>query len=184
MQQKPLAVILKQLLDLKSVIEFTLSVLLKKIDTIDQTELQIELIDRKELMQRLNLSEATIAAKVRKGVIPEIKIDYHVRYNWQAVVTALEQHTGVVQEKRQERNQRDFSYVKPETELMNADVSVRLFNILVERCPLFKEKRGETPVSVLSNLSKAEFLTYKNSGMTTLDELRELCTATGIELLP
>lgn len=51
---------------------------------------QIEIIDRKELLKRLNITEPTAIRWGRRGTIPEIHIGSNVRYNWPAVVQALE----------------------------------------------------------------------------------------------
>jgi hypothetical protein len=50
----------------------------------------IEIIDRLELMRRLNAPKQTIMRYVRLGIIPEIKIGYRCCYNWPVVVQALE----------------------------------------------------------------------------------------------
>lgn len=50
----------------------------------------IGLITRKELCKRLNLSTPTIMLWERKGLIPVIRIGESVRYNWPAVIEALE----------------------------------------------------------------------------------------------
>lgn len=49
-----------------------------------------EIINRKELMIRLGVTEPTVIRWVKKGVIPQIRIGSHVRYNWPKVVIALE----------------------------------------------------------------------------------------------
>lgn len=54
---------------------------------------QLELIDRKELCKRLSLSTPTIMQWERKGTIPCIRIGESVRYNWPAVIEALENKT-------------------------------------------------------------------------------------------
>lgn len=51
---------------------------------------QVEIIDRKELMKRLNITEPTAIRWGKKGTIPELHIGSNVRYNWPAVVLALE----------------------------------------------------------------------------------------------
>lgn len=54
------------------------------------TQTPIEIIDRKELMKRLRITEPTVIIWGRKGKIPELRIGANVRYNWPAVVKALE----------------------------------------------------------------------------------------------
>jgi excisionase family DNA binding protein len=49
-----------------------------------------EIIDRRELRKRLNVTEPTIIRWERKGKIPSIRIGSNVRYNWQSVIRALE----------------------------------------------------------------------------------------------
>ena len=51
---------------------------------------QIEVIDRPELLKRLGITEPTAIAMGKKGKIPEMRIGTNVRYNWPAVVAALE----------------------------------------------------------------------------------------------
>lgn len=51
---------------------------------------QIEIIDRKELMSRLNITEPTAIRWGRRGTIPELHIGSNVRYNWPKVIEALE----------------------------------------------------------------------------------------------
>ncbi len=51
---------------------------------------QIEIIDRKELLKRLSITEPTAIRWAKRGIIPEIHIGSNIRYNWPAVVKALE----------------------------------------------------------------------------------------------
>ena len=51
---------------------------------------QIEIIDRKELLKRLAITEPTAIRWGKRGSIPEIHIGSNVRYNWHSVVEALE----------------------------------------------------------------------------------------------
>jgi hypothetical protein len=51
---------------------------------------QIEVIDRPELRKRLGISEPTAIRYGKQGKIPEIHFGSNVRYNWPAVVQALE----------------------------------------------------------------------------------------------
>ncbi len=51
---------------------------------------QIEIIDRKELLKRLSITEPTAIRWGKRGIIPEIHIGSNIRYNWPAVVKALE----------------------------------------------------------------------------------------------
>ena len=50
----------------------------------------VEIIDRPELLKRLALTEPTVIRYEKKGKIPVIRIGSSVRYNWQAVIKALE----------------------------------------------------------------------------------------------
>ena len=50
----------------------------------------IEIIDRLELRKRLALTEPTVIRWERKGKIPCFRIGSSVRYNWPAVIEALE----------------------------------------------------------------------------------------------
>jgi hypothetical protein len=49
-----------------------------------------EIIDRKELLKRLAITEPTAIRWGKRGTIPEIRVGSNVRYNWPAVVKALE----------------------------------------------------------------------------------------------
>jgi predicted DNA-binding transcriptional regulator AlpA len=51
---------------------------------------QSEIIDRQELIKRLCITEPTIIRWERKGKIPSLRIGGSVRYNWKAVLEALE----------------------------------------------------------------------------------------------
>lgn len=51
-----------------------------------------EVIDRKELQARLNVTEPTVITWGKKGKIPEMRIGNSVRYNWPDVVAALSNH--------------------------------------------------------------------------------------------
>jgi len=53
--------------------------------------MQIEIIDRVELQKRLNITEPTAIRWGKRGIIPEIRIGGNVRYNWPAVIKALEE---------------------------------------------------------------------------------------------
>lgn len=50
----------------------------------------IEIIDRHELCKRLSITEPTAIRWEKKGKIPSMRIGSSVRYNWQAVIKALE----------------------------------------------------------------------------------------------
>jgi excisionase family DNA binding protein len=50
----------------------------------------IEIITQDELSKRLMISKPTLIRWVRKKKIPLIRIGKSVRYNWQAVIEALE----------------------------------------------------------------------------------------------
>lgn len=49
-----------------------------------------EIIDRAELCKRLSITEPTAIRYERKGKIPSLRIGDSVRYNWPAVIEALE----------------------------------------------------------------------------------------------
>lgn len=82
-----------------------------------------------------------------------------------------------------------FTNVTKDTELLDCNISVRLYNILMKDCPLIRGyngtgDNGSTPISVFKDLSVKEFLSYKNAGKATLKELQELCHCADISLLP
>jgi excisionase family DNA binding protein len=49
-----------------------------------------EIIGRKELCKRLNISEPTAIRWANKGSIPSFTIGSSIRYNWPKVIEALE----------------------------------------------------------------------------------------------
>jgi excisionase family DNA binding protein len=51
---------------------------------------QTEIIDTKTLCERLQLSEPTIISMRRRKQIPFFKVGSAIRFNWQAVIEALE----------------------------------------------------------------------------------------------
>lgn len=56
----------------------------------NEQQVSQEIIDRKELCKRLDLNEGTIIRYEKKGKIPKLSIGNSIRYNWPAVVVALE----------------------------------------------------------------------------------------------
>jgi predicted DNA-binding transcriptional regulator AlpA len=72
--------------ELESLIESSLS----KILNLQPTQATKEIIDRKELCKRLALDEGTIIRYEKKGKIPRLSIGNSIRYNWPAVIEALE----------------------------------------------------------------------------------------------
>lgn len=56
--------------------------------------LQPEIIDTKELLLRLDLSEPTIIRYRQKGTIPFLQIGSAIRYDYQKVLEALEKKKG------------------------------------------------------------------------------------------
>jgi len=77
-----------------------------------------------------------------------------------------------------------FYNTTQDSSLADSNVSVRLYNILISHCPLFKKSGTDTKISVLKNLSVSEFLLYRGSGKSLLKELHELCYTTGIAMMP
>lgn len=53
----------------------------------------VEIIGRKELCNRLDITEPTVIRWENKGKIPCFRIGSNVRYNWQTVINALEGKT-------------------------------------------------------------------------------------------
>lgn len=53
-----------------------------------------EIIDRAELCKRLNITPPTARLWESKGKLPVIKLGSNIRYNWTAVVEALERKKG------------------------------------------------------------------------------------------
>ncbi len=68
-----------------------LSEISEKLDSIAPSQATpVEVINRDELMKRLNISEPTAIRYERSGKIPSFRIGSNVRYNWIEVVKALE----------------------------------------------------------------------------------------------
>lgn len=51
-----------------------------------------EIISRDELCKRLDITEPTVIRWEKKGKIPAIRIGSNVRYDWNKVLEALEEH--------------------------------------------------------------------------------------------
>lgn len=51
-----------------------------------------EIIDRKELAKRLNITTPTIIRWEKKKKIPVMRVGSAIRYNWKAVVKSLEKN--------------------------------------------------------------------------------------------
>lgn len=51
----------------------------------------VEIINREELMKRLEITEPTAITWGKRGKIPEMRIGSNVRYNWYSVVRTLEE---------------------------------------------------------------------------------------------
>lgn len=63
----------------------------KIVNTVPEiSNLPIEIISRNELCKRLAISEPTAIRWDKKGEIPSLRIGIIVRYNWPAVIQALE----------------------------------------------------------------------------------------------
>lgn len=60
----------------------------------DQAKANREIIDTKELLLRLSLSEPTVIRYRQKGVIPFLQIGNAIRYDYQKVLEALEKRKG------------------------------------------------------------------------------------------
>lgn len=56
----------------------------------NQNNRKDEIIDRKELMKRLSLSESTVIRWEKNGRIPSMIIGGNIRYNWGKVLDVLE----------------------------------------------------------------------------------------------
>jgi hypothetical protein len=53
----------------------------------------VEIIDRPELMKRLNISEPTAIRWGKIGRIPELRFGTNVRYDWSKVVASLNKNS-------------------------------------------------------------------------------------------
>ena len=56
----------------------------------NSTSQQKEIIDREELCKRLAITSPTVIRWEKKGKIPRLSIGSSIRYNWHAVIEALE----------------------------------------------------------------------------------------------
>lgn len=91
--------------------------------------------------------------------------------------------------KQIEPTQNDFKGVKSETRFVDAKLKPVLFNSIEQ---FLKEQKiisgkdllGFMPVSVLSKLSFSEFTKQIGVGATRVRQLKELCRAAGIQMLP
>jgi hypothetical protein len=75
--------------------------------------------------------------------------------------------------------------VTPDTDIMDANLSVRLFNVLVGYYfkPAFPGKSiYDFKIHHLSHLSEKQFLSFRSVGKKYLKELRELCHCAGVKL--
>lgn len=59
-----------------------------------QSNILPEIIDTKELLLRLGLSEPTVIRYRQKGVIPFLQVGSAIRYDYQKVLDALEKKKG------------------------------------------------------------------------------------------
>jgi hypothetical protein len=53
-------------------------------------EVAVEIIDRAELCRRLSITEPTVILYEKKGKIPSLRVGSAVRYNYGAVLKAIE----------------------------------------------------------------------------------------------
>ena len=58
--------------------------------TIPSPPLPAEIIDRKTLCKRLNISEPTAIKMGKRDELPEIRISQSIRYNWPSVLEHIE----------------------------------------------------------------------------------------------
>ena len=72
--------------ELESLIENSLNKILNS----KPQQIISEIIDREELCKRLAITEPTVIRYERKGKIPRLNIGNSVRYNYPAVIEALE----------------------------------------------------------------------------------------------
>jgi excisionase family DNA binding protein len=64
------------------------------LDTKHEPQSKPEIIDRKELCTRLNISDRTASTWEKKGKIPFLMVGSSIRYNWPKVIEALEKKGG------------------------------------------------------------------------------------------
>lgn len=89
--ENPFELILAELTEIRTLLE-----------ELKPPEKEPEIIDRKELMKRFNLTEPTVIAWEKKGKIPSLRIGSAVRYNWPKVIAALEKNSYSNIRRRQE----------------------------------------------------------------------------------
>jgi predicted DNA-binding transcriptional regulator AlpA len=75
--------------DLQVMIDRAADKVIKAVSVSDQKSKSTP-ISRRELMNRLNISEPTVIRLEKKGKIPCMHIGSAVRYDWDAVIEALE----------------------------------------------------------------------------------------------
>ena len=76
--------------DLDAVISESFQAILSKFTANISVPSSIEIIDGVELRKRLGITETTLIRYKKKGQIPYLKVGSSLRYNWFAVVQALE----------------------------------------------------------------------------------------------
>lgn len=67
-----------------------LAIIKEALQTPHEEKTSIEIIDRKELLRRLAITEPTAIRYGKRGIIPEISIGKNIRYNWPEVIKSLE----------------------------------------------------------------------------------------------
>jgi hypothetical protein len=82
--------------DLKNIVKDTIEKFYDKIYQ-QRNELHLipakeEIIDRKELCHRLDITEPTVIRLEKKKKIPVMRLGSTIRYNWKAVVKQLEKN--------------------------------------------------------------------------------------------
>jgi len=76
--------------ELESLIENSLN----KILNLKPQQATKEIIDRDELCKRLAITSPTVIRWEKKGKIPRLSIGTSIRYNWHAVIEALESQSN------------------------------------------------------------------------------------------
>ncbi len=82
--------------DLKNLLQETIETFYEKIyqdrNGLGLLPAQEEIIGRKELCERLDITEPTVIRWEKKKRIPVIRIGSVIRYNWNAVIKSLEKN--------------------------------------------------------------------------------------------
>jgi|JI6StandDraft_1071083.scaffolds.fasta_scaffold110499_2 hypothetical protein len=80
--------------ELQSTINDAILQAYKKLSLTNPQQDEVEIIDGKELIKRLNISEPTLIRWRKKSKIPFLQLGTSLRYDWRKVLNSLEHKNG------------------------------------------------------------------------------------------